>query len=144
MAEKHLARHRDFVLAALLCMASSSMAQSAPKPAAQDLSVVDGGLGPCSVELTVSTEDGHPVYAASVKVHIAYGFGGFHKLDLEGGTNAVGKVKFSGLPNRVRRPPLEFEASKAELIGTASLDPAVQCRAQRSISISKPKEADNQ
>ena len=123
------------LLAAVSCLAESP----AKAAAAQDIPVVDGGLGACSVELTVNTADGQPVYAGSVKVHIAYGFGGFHKLDLEAGTNASGKVKFTGLPNRVRRPPLEFEASKDQLVGVATVDPAVQCRAQRTIVIDKPK-----
>ena len=125
------------VLAALLCETSS--AQSNGKPAAQDVPAVDGALGPCSLELTVNTADGKPVYAASVKVHIAYGVGGFHKLDLEGGTNADGKVKFAGLPTRVRRPPLEFEAAKDQQFGTVSYDPVVECRASHSVVLEKPK-----
>jgi hypothetical protein len=45
--------------------------------------VVDGGAGPCYLELTVTGADGKPVYAATVKIHIGYGFGGMRKLDLE-------------------------------------------------------------
>jgi hypothetical protein len=105
----------------------------------QDVPKVDGGLGACSVDIIVNTADGKPVYAAHVKVHIAYGMGGFHKLDLEAGTNADGKVKFTGLPSRVRRPPLEFEATKDELTGTATFDPATQCHAARTIKIENPK-----
>jgi len=44
--------------------------------------VMDGGAGPCSLDLGV-TSDGKPAVAANVKVHIAYGFGGIRKLDLE-------------------------------------------------------------
>jgi hypothetical protein len=62
--------------------------------------IIEGGAGPCSLELTVVGADGKPVYAATVKVHIAYGFGGMRKLDLEAGTNSDGKVKFAGLPAR--------------------------------------------
>jgi hypothetical protein len=47
--------------------------------------------GVCSLEVTVLGPDSKPVYAASVKVHIAYGFGGFHKLDLEVGTTPMAK-----------------------------------------------------
>jgi hypothetical protein len=60
--------------------------------------------------------DGKPVYAATIKVHIKYGFGGMRRLDLEAGTNSDGKVKFAGLPDRVQRPPLEFHASKDQLV----------------------------
>ena len=107
-------------------------AQSREKPA-----VVDGGLGRCSLDVTVLGPDSKPVYAASVKVHIAYGFGGFHKLDLEVGTDSSGKAKFTGLPSRVRRPPLEFDASKDDLSGTLNYDPATECVAAHNISLQK-------
>jgi hypothetical protein len=126
----------------LMGAASLAIAQSAAKAAALDVPVVDGALGPCSLELTVNTADGKPVYAATVKVHIPYGFGGFHKLDLEAGTNSEGKVKFTGLPNRVRRPPLEFDASKGDLVGVVEYDPAAQCRAIRSVRLEKAKAAE--
>jgi hypothetical protein len=111
-------------------------AQSTPPP--QPVPSIDGGLGACSLELTV-TADGRPAAAASVKVHIAYRFGGFHKLDLEAGTNVDGKVKFTGLPSSVRRPPMEFHASKDQLVGTATFDPATECQAKRDIALGKPK-----
>lgn len=107
-------------------------AQSSDKPA-----VVDGGLGRCSLEVTVLGPDSKPVYGASVKVHIAYGFGGFHKLDLEVGTDSAGKAKFTGLPSRVRRPPLEFDATKDDLSGTLNYDPATECVAMHKITMQK-------
>ena len=116
----------------LLACSFPLTAQSSAKPA-----VVDGGLGRCSLEVTVLGPDSKPVYAASVKVHIAYGFGGFHKLDLEVGTDAAGKAKFTGLPSRVRRPPLEFEASKDDLSGTLNYDPATECVAAHNITLQK-------
>src|SRR6266853_3407238 len=83
--------------------------------------VMNGGAGPCSLELTLIGADGKPVYAATLKVHIAYGFGGIRRLDLEAGTNSEGKVKFTGLPARVHRPPLEFRASKRSEEHTSEL-----------------------
>jgi hypothetical protein len=128
-----------FVLVAggLVAVAAS---QSNPTPPPQPVPAIDGGLGRCSLELTVTTPDGKPASAASVKVHIAYGFGGFHKLDLEAGANVDGKVKFTGLPSRVRRPPLEFTASleKDQLVGKATVDPAGECHAVRDIVLAKP------
>jgi len=118
--------------ALLLTSACSLCAQSPDKPA-----VVDGGLGRCSLEVTVLGPDSKPVYAASVKVHIAYGFGGFHKLDLEVGTDAAGKAKFTGLPSRVRTPPLEFDATKDDLSGTLNYDPATECVAAHNITLQK-------
>jgi hypothetical protein len=104
--------------------------------------VIQGGAGPCSLELTVIGADGKPVYAATVKVHIAYGFGGMRRLDLEAGTNSDGKVKFSGLPARVQRPPLEFHASKDEFMGVAAFDPSKECQAKHDIMLEKAKAQD--
>ena len=120
--------------AALLPAVAAQSNQTSP---AQPVPAIDGGLGPCSLELTVTNADGKPAAAASVKVHIAYRFGGFHKLDLEAGANADGKVKFTGLPSQVRRPPLEFHASKDQLVGTAAFDPATECQAKRDITLGK-------
>jgi hypothetical protein len=104
--------------------------------------IIEGGAGPCSLELTVVGADGKPVYAATVKVHIAYGFGGMRKLDLEAGTNSDGKVKFAGLPARVQRPPLEFQASKDEFKGIAAFDPSTECQGKHDITLAKSKAPD--
>jgi hypothetical protein len=129
------------LLLATIALTAAS-AQSTPPPPAQPVPAIDGGLGSCSLELTVTTADGTPAAAASVKVHVAYRFGGFHKLDLEAGTNVDGKVKFTGLPSRVRRPPLEFHASKDQLVGNAAFDPATECQARRAITLVKQKPSD--
>ena len=123
---------------------SNQQETPAPVPAAtQAVPVIDGATGPCSVEFTVTTADGKPAGAATVKVHIAYGFGGFHKLDLQAGTNSDGKVKFTGLPSRVRRSQLEFEASKDQLVGTAIYDPTKECQGKREIKLAKATAAEN-
>jgi hypothetical protein len=133
----------SLVLAAtLLSQAQVSQTQifqtQAPAPN-EKVPVIDGSAGSCYVDLTVRGTDGKPVYAATVRVHIKYGFGGTRRLDLEAGTNSDGKVKFSGLPARVQRPPLEFHASKDELEGVASFDPASECQANREIVLGKSK-----
>jgi hypothetical protein len=104
---------------------------------------MDGGAGPCSLDLTVTDTDAKPVYAATIKVHIAYGFAGIGRLDLEAGTNSDGKVKFTGLPRRVHQAPLEFRASKDDLLGVATFDPSTECDARRSVSLAKPTPATN-
>src|SRR5258708_38077221 len=139
---------RGFLLAAsaslLFAMQPQSKSQTAAPagPATQpaaEVPVIDGAAGPCALQLIVTTVDNKPVYDANVKVHIAYRFGGFHKLDLEAGTNAEGKVKFVGLPAKVRRPPLEFQASKDQLVGVLTYDPANDCQAKRTITLDEPK-----
>lgn len=108
----------------------------------ENVPVIQGGAGPCSLKLTVRGMDGKPVYAATVKVHIKYGFGGMRRLDLEAGTNSDGKVTFAGLPERVQRPPLEFHASKDELVGVATFDPSAECQAEREIALARSEALD--
>jgi hypothetical protein len=118
------------------------MALAQVSPSAQPankIAVMDGGAGPCSLELTVTTADGKPAYAVNVNVHIAYGFGGFHRLDLEAGTNVEGKVKFIGLPSRVHQPPLEFKAANDQFVGMAAYNPDQECQAKHELVLDKPK-----
>ena len=141
-----------FMLAGLMGFLCATQAQSNQQTAVWQASsaevhqipVMDGGAGPCSLELTATTPDGKPAYDATIKVHIAYGFGGFHRLDLQAGTNIDGKVKFIGLPSRVRRPPLEFLASKDQLVGTVTYDPDLECQAKHDLVLDKPKPAPSQ
>ncbi len=119
--------------------------QAQPPPKAQatpDTSasfITDGGAGPCSAEFTVTGPDGKPVFAALINVHINYGLGGFHKLDMGVYTNQEGKGKFTGIPARVKKPPLEFKASKDQLVGVAMVDPETECQARHDIMLDKPK-----
>lgn len=62
------------------------------------ISEVDAGLGPCTADFTITGDDDKPVYAAKVRVHIAYGWMNLHKFDLEVGTNSDGRARFIGLP----------------------------------------------
>jgi len=118
--------------------APSATPSPSPTPS-QEVPVMDGGAGPCSVELTAIGADGKPIYAATVKVHMAYGFAGIRKLDLEAGTNSDGKVRFKGLPAKVHNPPLEFHGSKDDLSGLATYNPASECQAKHDIVLEKPK-----
>jgi hypothetical protein len=122
------------ILCVLLLTSSFSLNQTPP----QKIPVMDGGAGPCSLDLTVTDTAAKPVYAATIKVHIAYGFAGIRRLDLEAGTNSEGKVKFTGLPRRVHQAPLEFRASKDDLQAIATVDPSSECQATRTISLAKP------
>ena len=99
---------------------------------------MDGEAGPCSLDLTVTDAGGKPVFAALISVHITYGFGGFHKLDLSNYSNNDGKAKFIGLPDKVHKPPLEFRAKKDDTTGLAIYDPASECHGKRDIVLRKP------
>lgn len=76
---------------------------------AEKVPEISGNLGGCSVEVRVIDSAGKPVYGAQVSVHIRYGFGGFHRLDLQIGTNTGGLARFVGLSERARMP-LSFYA----------------------------------
>ena len=93
---------------------------------------IDGNIGPCSVEFTVTDATNAPVYDARIRVHIAYRFLNAHKLDLEVGTNVDGKARVSGLPEKVKET-LHFKASQADRYGETFYNPAEGCTAKRAI-----------
>ena len=115
---------------------SSPSSTAPPADVAHTVPVMDGGVGPCTADFTINDSAGAPVYAAKVKVHIAYGFMNVRKLDLELGTNVDGKARFVGLPDRVKRG-LYFEASEGDREGEAFDDPANTCKAQFTITLQK-------
>ncbi len=97
---------------------------------------VDAGLGPCTADFVVTDEAGTPVYAAHVRVHIAYGFMNLHKFDLDAGTNAAGKARFVGLPQNSKQG-FFFHASEGEREGSAFDNPSNTCKAQFTIVLRK-------
>jgi hypothetical protein len=113
---------------------------SAQTPDPKSIPVIDGGLGPCTADFTITGMDSKPVYLAKVKVHIAYGFMSARKLDLEVSTNVDGKARFTGLPDRVKRG-LFFEATEGDRTGNAFDDPSKTCQAQFPITLRKPTTA---
>ena len=137
-------RKRFHAAAACVVLALSSWlllsAQQHTQPAQpEDIPVTDAQSGPCSIELIVSGTDTKPVYAARIDYHTAYGFMGTHKLDMTVYTNAQGMARFTGIPAKVRKPPIEFRASKGDLVGVATMDPANECQARHDIMMDKPK-----
>jgi hypothetical protein len=126
-------------LSSILFALTLSLAASAQTPAASDPKsppVIDGGIGSCSADFTITDPAGAPVYAAKIKVHIAYGFMYARKLDLEVGTNIDGKARFTGLPERTKRG-LFFEASQADRTGNAFVDPATTCKSPFTVVLRK-------
>lgn len=101
--------------------------------------VIDGALGPCTADFTITDTAGKPVYSATIKVHIAYGFASVRKLDLQVGTNADGKARFTGLPDHSKHG-LFFEASEGDRTAEAFDDPANTCQAQFTLALRKSTE----
>ncbi|HKF02847.1 MAG TPA: hypothetical protein VKB49_11060 [Candidatus Sulfotelmatobacter sp.] len=112
----------------------------AQTPDPHSIPAVDAGIGQCTADFTITDTDNKPIYAAKVKVHIAYGFASARKLDLEVGTNVDGKARFTSLPDRSKKG-LFFEASEGDRTGTAFLDPSKTCQAQFTIALRKPTTA---
>ncbi len=108
-------------------------------PASPQTPVIDGAIGPCSADLTVNDSAGAPVYAATIRVHIAYGFMYLRKLDLQVGTDSSGKARFTGLPDRSKQG-LFFRATEGDREGSAFDDPAKTCKADFSIPLQKKPE----
>src|SRR6266478_7008205 len=106
---RHIIASAAFLLAIL--SSPTLPAQTAPPVDPRAVSVIDGGLGSCSAAFTVNDAAGAPVYNAKISVHIAYRFMSLHKLDLEVGTNAAGKARFTGLPDKTKQG-LFFQASE--------------------------------
>jgi hypothetical protein len=114
--------------------AAFSQASSAPDP--HSVPSVDGAAGPCTADFVVTDSSGAPLYLAKIKVHIAYGFGSFHRLDLEVSTNVDGKARFTGIPDRMKHG-LYFRGSQGDLQGEVFDDPANTCKAQFTLGLQK-------
>jgi hypothetical protein len=98
------------MLSVPVLQAQSAPAQNVPLVDSKTITEIDAGLGPCSADFTVNDSSGSPIYNAKIRLHIAYGKFNFHKLDLEAGTNADGKARFIGLPDKSKEG-LFFRAS---------------------------------
>src|ERR1700691_2515864 len=114
MNKKEFARLLPLVAVIVLTLSSVALSQTAPPQSAAPqpdtkaapatvpaaVPAIDGGIGTCSADFIVNDADGKPVYAATIKVHIEYGFMYLRKLDLQVGTNADGKARVTGFPDR--------------------------------------------
>lgn len=108
----------------------------AQTPDPHSIPSVDGAVGSCSADFTITDADKKPVYNAKIKVHIAYGFMSVRKLDLEVSTNVDGKARFTGIPNRLKRP-LTFQANEGDREAEVTDDPSATCNAQFTMTLQK-------
>ena len=127
-----LARCLFLCVAVFLSVVAFVPAQTQQTPDPHQVPVMDGDAGPCSIAFTVTDAKGAPVYDARIRVHIAYGFAGVRRLDLEAATNVDGKTQFKGLPEKVKGGTLMFRASQGKREGSAIYDPAKNCSGQQS------------
>jgi len=134
ISKRHIFQSGALILGLLLVPSLEAQSSSSADP--KSVPVIDGAIGPCSADFTITDAAGAPVYAASIRVHIAYGFLNAHKLDLEVGTNADGKARFIGLPEKLKQG-LIFQASEGKREGSAFDDTGKTCKANFTIALKK-------
>ncbi len=128
-----------FAALVLALLASPApQAQTTPPPNPKTVPVIDGDIGPCSADFTITDNAGAPLYDATIQVHIAYGFLSTSKLDLQVGTNIDGKARFTGLPAKTKHG-LFFRAVKDHREGSAFDDTDKTCKAQFTVALEAPK-----
>lgn len=125
-----------FAILAVGIVSADAMAADDSQNASKVVPVIDGGIGPCTADFTITDATGKPLYDAKINVHIAYGFANAHKLDLEVGTNVDGKARFTGLPDKIKHG-IYFYALQGELQGEAFDDPASNCKAVFGLALRK-------
>ena len=127
-----------------LAQAGQSKAQgSGEADAAHKVPVINGGVGDCSVEIHVTDSGRKPVYGAEISVRLRYGFGGFHKLDLQASTNVDGRARFEGLSERARMP-LEFTVVYQGRENVVPVDLREKChQSKEAVLPDKPTAAQN-
>ena len=102
-----------------------------------EVPVVKGDAGPCSADFAVSDASGRPIYNARIRVLVRYGFAGARKTELEAGTNADGKARFEGLPQKPKGA-LEYTVQKDADSKTVTQDPRAKCQARFAVSLGTP------
>jgi hypothetical protein len=125
-----------FATLLLALLSFPSLYAQSPDP--HSVPVIDGAIGPCTADFTITDNAGAPIYDAHVKVHISYRAFGAHKLDLDVGTNIDGKARFTGLPSKTRQG-LFFQASKGDRAGSAFDDTEKTCNAQFTVALEENK-----
>src|ERR1039457_4950310 len=124
------------LLAVALSISAFSQTTTAPSPDPKSIPAVDGAIGPCSADFTVTDASASPVYAAKITIHIASRLMNARTLALEVSPNSDGKARFTGLPDRLKHG-LYFEASEGDRTAEAFDDPVKTCKAQFTVALRK-------
>lgn len=117
-------------------LSADAAAGDQSQDASKVVPVIDGGIGPCTADFTITDANGKPLYDAKINVHIAYRFMNAHKLDLEVGTNVDGKARFTGLPDKIKHG-IYFYATQGDLQAEAFDDLASNCKAVFALTLRK-------
>jgi len=123
-----------WMLAALfVCAAGVQVLAGNPS----DVPTASGGMGPCTADFTVVDTSNKPVYDAKIHVLVKYGFMSKRDSDLEVGTNSDGKARMEGLPEKLKKPPMEFTIRSGDLTKSVTNDPAANCHPSFTVTLGK-------
>src|SRR5437879_3528828 len=89
----------------------AALLQQAPDAAKPEIAVLKAGVGTCAADFLVKDSSGKPANSATIHTKIRYGAMSVKRMDLEVSTNADGKARIEGLPNKAR--PLVYDIEKA-------------------------------
>jgi hypothetical protein len=103
-----------------LCVAGAQSLAGNPA----DVPTISGGMGPCTADFTVVDTSNKPVFDAKIHVKVKYGFMSKRDTDLEVGTNSDGKARMEGLPEKLKKPPMEFTTRNGDPTKSLTNDPA--------------------
>jgi len=136
LAGSPLARKRiAFWLLATFFLGGAGVQFLAGHPA--DVPTASAGMGPCTADFTVTDTSNKPVYDAKIHVLVKYGFMSKRDADLEVGTNSDGKARMEGLPNKLKKPPMEFTIRSGDLTKSVTNDPAANCHPTFNVTLGK-------
>jgi hypothetical protein len=122
------------VLAALLVCAAGAQTLIG-NPA--DVPSVSASMGPCTADFTVSDAANKPIFDAKVHTIVKYGFMSKRDTELEIGTDSGGKARIEGLPEKLKKPPMEFTIKKGDATQSVTNDPALNCHATFTVTLGK-------
>jgi len=128
-------RQLYFKLAAVLVVSAFGNVHAAP-PA--EVPTIDAKLGPCTADFTILDSSDNPIYDAKIFVSIPHGFVKERTSDLEISTDSDGKARFEGLPEKLKKPALEFKVRSGDLKKYVKHDPAADCHPNFTIALGKP------
>ena len=111
------------LFAVFLCTAGVPSLAGSPS----EVPSISAGLGTCTADFTVVDAASKPMFNAKIHVKFAYGFMSKRNTELQVGTDSNGKAHVEGLPNKLKKPPLEYTIQSGDLTKTVTNDPAADC-----------------
>lgn len=126
-------KQTGFYLVGMFLLWGLSPHASVANPA--DVPTINGGMGSCTADFTVVDAQNKPIYDAKIHLKVKYGFMSKKDTDLEIGTDSNGKARFEGLPEKLKKPPMEFTVASGTMNKSVTNDPATNCHATFAVTL---------